>query len=207
VSGSAAAPGTWGACGFCGVAVAAGASRCPICGTDRPLSASEVRTAPRVVRRRLFATGAFRSVIVVVVIAALAYALIAAVLAGPPVVADPLTTSGTYFLPAGAHTVISGEITGGDYVVGNFTSLRPAGASVGVAVYNSSEWAVFTDGGAAVPAYSLGPSASSEIVYSAPYTDTFYFVLSNPYPVSSGLNVSVYVATQYESNVGDDGFS
>ena len=59
----------------------------------------------------------------------------------------------------------------------------------------------------AVAAYTINATPAAEIVYSAPYTDYFAFVFENPYPVASHLNVTVYVATEYESNVGDDGFS
>lgn len=202
-----AAQGAWGACRFCGVAVATGADRCGICGDEGPLSAAEVRSAPRAVRRRLAWTGTLRALIVVGVIGALAYAIVSAVVAGPPNPADPLTTSGTYTIAPEAFALISGEITGGDYVVGNFTSVSPAGAELTVAVYNSTEWSIFAERGLATPVYTVGASSSARLVYSAPYTDTFYFVFGNPYPTESGLNVTVYVATQYESNVGDDGFS
>jgi hypothetical protein len=200
-------PGTWGACRFCGVAVPSGAKTCEICGAEAPLSAAELRTAPRSVRRRLAWTGLLRSLVVVVVIAGLGYAIVSAVLTGPPNVPDPLTTSGAYTLAPGAETVISGEITGGDYVVGNFSSVSPAGASVALAVYNSSGWSAYVGHGPATPVYSIGASGSARIVYSAPYTDTFYFVFTNPYPPSSALNVTVYIVTEYQSNVGDDGFS
>jgi len=145
--------------------------------------------------------------IVLAVIGTLAYALISTVIAGPPNVPDPLTTSGMHTLAPGARWVISGEISGGDYVVGNFTSVRPLGASIEVAAYNSTEWGRFANGSVGTPAYTIPPAPSAEIVYSAPYTDTFYFVFTNPYPASSGLNVTVYESTTYESNVGGDGFS
>jgi hypothetical protein len=204
---SAPAPGTWGACRFCGVAVPSGARVCEICGAPSPLSASEIRTAPRAVRRRLAWTGFLRAFVVVAVIGALGYAIISAELSGPPNVPDPLTTAGAYTLTPGGYTVISGEITGGDYVIGNFSSEAPAGASVELAVYNSTEWSLYLEKGSASPAYSLGASPTGRIVYSAAYTDTFYFTFTNPYPPTSDLNVTVYIVTEYESNVGDDGFA
>ena len=201
------APGTWGACRFCGVAAPTGALRCPICGAEHPLSAKEVRTAPRSVRRRLRLIGFLRAFIVVVVVVGLAYALISAVVQGPPVlVGDPLTTQGTYTLGPGNLTMISGEITGGDYVIGNYSSVHPLGTNIALAVYNSSAWATIQSGGAATPVWSPPVSSAGRIVYSAPVTDTYYFVFSNPYPVSSHLTVEVYVTTTYESNVGGDGF-
>ena len=200
-------PGTWGACRFCGVAAPAGSVRCPICGAERPLSAKEVRTAPRALRRRLKLTGFLRTMIVVVVVVGLAYAIISAVLQGPPVlVGDPLTTQGVYTLGPGNLTMISGEITGGDYVIGNYTSIHPLGTNIALAVYNSSAWAAVQSGGTATPVWSPPPSPGGRIVFSAPVTDTFYFVFSNPYPVSSHLTIEVYVTTVYESNVGNDGF-
>jgi hypothetical protein len=201
------APGTWGACRTCGVATPEGALRCPICGAERPLSANEVRSAPRPLRRRLRLTGFLRTAVVVVVVVGLAYALISAVVEGPPVlVGDPLTTQGTYTIGPGNFTVISGEITGGDYVLGNYTSIHPVGTNTSLAVYNSSAWVTFRAGGVPTPAWSPPPSPGGRIVYSAPVTDTYYFVFSNPYPESSHLTIEVYVTTTYESNVGDDGF-
>jgi MFS family permease len=88
-------PGTWGACRFCGVAVAPGAAKCGICGAADPIAAAALPTESRQVRRRVKLTGAFRTVIVLAVVIGLAYALISAVVQGPPVVADPLTTAGT----------------------------------------------------------------------------------------------------------------
>jgi hypothetical protein len=202
------APGTWGACRFCGVAVPAGASKCEICGAAQPLSAAEIPTAPRSVRRRLKLTGLLRSVIVVVVIAGLAYAIVSAELAGPPVLStDPLTTAGTYVLAPGNYTFLSGEINGGDYVLGNFTSVAPAGTDVAVAVYNTSGWDAFVAHQPVTPTWSLPATYDGRIIYSPLVTDTYYFVFSNPYPTSSGLTIKVYITTTYESNSGDDGFA
>jgi hypothetical protein len=199
---------TWGACRFCGVAVPAGATKCGICGADRPIPAAEVATAPRRVRRWLKFTGAFRTLIVVAVAAALTYTLIGAVLSGPPVVADPLTTAGTYALGPGNFTVISGNITGGDFVVGNYTAVSPPGVSIAVNVYNSSQWEWFTTGqGTPGNQWNNTPTWDGRIVFSAAYTDMYYFVFSNPLPPTSHVTVDVYVTTEYQSNVGDDGFA
>ncbi len=199
-------PGTWGACRFCGVAVAAGARHCEICGADAPVRAEEIPHASPKVRWRLRWTGALRTVIVVGVVVLLTYSLLSAVTTGPPVLTtDPLTTAGTYTLAPGNFTFIWGEITGGDYVLGNFSSVQPAGTNVAVAVYNSSGWAAFCVHAAATPVYSLPPDYQGRIVYSPLVTDTYYFVFENPYPAASHLTVSVYVTTVYESNVGNTG--
>jgi hypothetical protein len=200
--------GTWGACRFCGVAVAPGARYCGICGAADPISAAALPTESRRVRRRVKLTGAFRSVIVITVVLGLSYTLLSAVLQGPPVVADPLTTAATYDLGPGNYTVIAGNITGGDYVIGNWTSLNPPGMNIGVAVYNSSQWGWFTSGqGSPGNQWNNTPGASGRIVFSAPYTDTYYFVITNVLPPTVHIDVAVYVTTQYESNVGDDGFA
>ncbi len=198
----------WGSCRFCGVAVPAGAATCGICGADHPLSAAEAKTAPPKVRRWIRLTRAFRVFVVVVVVVGLAYAILSAVLSGPPtLVSDPLTTSGTYTLGPGNYTVISGEITGGDYVTGNFTAVHPLGVNVAVAVYNSSEWSAFVAGGTPSPLYSVAPTYSAQLVYSPDVTDTYYFVFSNPYPASTHLTIGVYIVTLYNANVANDGFA
>ncbi len=199
---------TWGACRFCGVAVPYGANSCEICGTGRPLSAAEIPRASVSVRRRLRLTGLLRSVIVVAVVAGVAYAIVSAELSGPPVLTgDPLTTSGTYALGPGNFTVLSGEINGGDYVLGNFTSVNPVGTDVVVAVYNSTAWVAFVSHEPATPAWSLGPSFDGRIVFSPLVTDTYYFAFTNPYAPSTHLTIEVYIATEYEANSGDDGFA
>jgi hypothetical protein len=201
-------PGTWGACRFCGVAVAPGAATCGICGAADPVPAAAIPQASRRVRRRIQLTGAFRSIIVIAVVVGLAYALISAVVQGPPVVADPLTTAATYSLGPGNFTVISGNITGGDYVIGNWTSVNPPGMDIGIAIYNSSQWGWFTNGqGSPGDQWNNTPGASGRIVFSASYTDMYYFVVTNVVPPSSHITVDVYVTTEYESNVGDDGFA
>ncbi len=199
-------PEAWGACRFCGAAVRPDAAACGICGETSPIRAADLATAPPRVRRRLFLTHGLRTLIVVTAAVGLAYLLITTALAGPPVVTDPLTTSGTYTLGAGNSTVLQGNITGGDYVVGNFTTVRPAGTEISVAVYNSTEYARYFARDPATPAYTINDSAAGRIIFSPLYTDFFTFVFTNPYPVSSHLNVTVYITTEYESNVGDDGF-
>jgi hypothetical protein len=198
---------TWGACSFCSVAVPPGAMKCPICGAPNPIQASDLPSVSRRQRRRLRATGVFRSLIVVAVALGLAYTMISLVIGGPPVVADPLTTSGLYTLGPGNNTIISGEITGGDFVIGNFSTINPVGLTLELAVYNSTEMPQFVDGLGPVPLYTLGPTTSGRIVFSAPYTDEYSFVFTNPYPLSSHLTYVAQITTTYESNVGDEGFA
>jgi hypothetical protein len=158
-------------------------------------------------RRRLRATGAFRTLIVVAESLGLAYTMISLVIGGPPVVADPLTTDGVYTMGPGNFTIISGEITGGDFVIGNFSTTSPVGLNIELAVYNSTQMPQFINGLGPVPQYTLGPSPSGRIVFSAPYTDTYSFVFMNPYPASSHLTYLAQISTTYESNVGDEGFA
>ena len=200
-------PRTWGSCQFCGVAVPAGALHCPICGADAPVAAGRLADAPRGVRRRVRWTAALRTFLVVGVAVALAYTLIQAAWSGPPNVADPLTTAGVYSIPVGESMVIAGDITGGDYVVGNFTTIDPGGLSLAVTVYNQTAWLDHSAGRPATSAWSVPAQPNGRIIFTAPYTDLYYFVFSNPYPTPSGLGVTAYVTTQYESNVGDEGFA
>ena len=139
--------------------------------------------------------------------AALLYAIVPAVLQGPLVLSgDPLTTSGTYRIGPGNYTVIAGEMTGGDYVIGNFTAIEPVGLNVALAVYNSTGWNAFLADAAASPVWTLPSTGAGRIVYSPPVTDTYYFVFTNPYAPSTHLTVAVYIVTQYEPNVSGGTF-
>ncbi|HXQ48820.1 MAG TPA: hypothetical protein VN842_03460 [Thermoplasmata archaeon] len=198
---------TWGACSFCSLAVPPSAEKCPICGAPDPIRASEMPSVSRLQRRRLRASGAFRSLIVIAVALGLAYTMISLVVAGPPVVADPLTTSGFYTLGPGNYTILSGEITGGDFVIGNFSTSDPVGLNLVLDVYNSTEMPQFLNGLSPLPQYTLGPSPTGRIVFSAPYTDEFYLIFTNPYPSGSHLGYVAQISTTYESNVGDEGFA
>jgi hypothetical protein len=200
------APSVWGTCRTCGTAVAPGARTCALCGGDRPIAAGGLSSAPRAVRRRVALTNWLRGVLVVGVAVALGYTLVGAALSGPPTVADPLTTTGTYTLGPGSRPILSGDVTGGDYVIGNFTSLRPYAANVELSAYNSSGWVALLQNRTSSPVWTTPVEGSGRIVFGAEYTDTYTFVLTNPYPAATHLNITVYVATQYESNVGDDGF-
>jgi hypothetical protein len=205
---SGAPPETWGICRFCGVAVSPGATKCDICGAEKPLSAEEAKNPPRKVRRWLRLTGAFRTLIIVTVIAGLSYAIVSAELSGPPnLLGDPLSTSGTYAIGPGNYTVISGEITGGDYVTGNFTSVAPTGINIALAVYNSTLWNSFLLGEEPTPLYAVGPAYNANLVYSPVVTDNYYFVFTNPYAPSTHLTIGVYITTLYNANVANDGFA
>jgi hypothetical protein len=198
----------WGSCRFCGVAVRPEVTKCEICGASDPLSAADAAHAPPKVRRWLRLTRAFRTLIVITVIAGLAYAVVSAELSGPPnLVGDPLTTAGTYTIGPGNFTVISGDITGGDFVTGNYTAVAPAGVNIGLSVYNSTSWNEFRAGATPTPLYSVGPTYTAQIVYAPLVTDTYYFVFTNPYPPSTHLTVGVYITTLYNSNVANDGFA
>jgi hypothetical protein len=186
--------------------VAPDAATCGLCGADRPIGAGSLGAEPARVRRRIAFTNSLRTLLVVGVAAALAVTLIGAAITGPPSVADPLTTAGTYAVLPGSLPILSGAVTGGDFVIGNFTSVQPFGANVTLSVYNASEWALAIGNGTGTPAWSTPSEGSGRIIFPAPYTDTYVFVLTNPYPSASQLTIRVYVATQYESNVGDDGF-
>ena len=196
----------WGSCRYCGTAVAPGADVCGLCGADRPIAATALTDAPVSVRRRIRFFNTLRTLLIVGVAVALAWALIDAVASGPPNVADPLTTSGTYTVAPGSVPILSGEVTGGDYVVGNFTSVQPYEADVSLAAYNSTEWTSLVVNGSGTPVWTTPSEGSGRIIFTSEYTDTYTFVLVNTYPTSSHLAITVYVATQYESNVGDDGF-
>jgi len=196
----------WGSCRYCGTAVAPGARLCGLCGADRPVPAADLPAAPVAVRRRISFFNVLRMVVMVGVAIALAWALIDAAVTGPPSVTDPLTTSGTYTVGPGAQPILSGNVTGGDYVIGNFTSVQPYEANVTISAYNLSGWTDWVENGTATPVWSTPSEGSGRIVFTAAYTDTYTFVVTNAYPASSHISIRVYVATQYESNVGDDGF-
>jgi hypothetical protein len=197
---------TWGVCGFCAVAVAPGATTCGICGAENVLRAAQIATASRRQRRRLQMTNVFRSFIVLVVVLGLGYTMISLVVQGQPNVPDPLTTSGYYAIAPGNYTFLSGNITGGDFVLGNFSTSDPVGLDLGLAVYNSTEWPQFLAGLGPTPQYTIAPTTDGHLVFSAPTTDLFYFVFTNPYPVSSHLGYTAQITTEYASNVADDGF-
>ncbi|HUZ80121.1 MAG TPA: hypothetical protein VMV28_05845 [Thermoplasmata archaeon] len=192
---------TWGECAFCGNAVPPTSAVCPICGAGEPVRAGTIARAPRRVQRRLKLLGAFRILIVAGVVVVLAFLVIQPVLSGPPVLADPLTTSGTYTIGAGNSTVLAGEVSGEDFITGNFSVVAPVGTTIGLTVYNTTEYSQFLAGDNPQNQTWYSPGNSGPITFAAYYTDTYYFVFSNPYPTTSGITVTVYIATQYQTNV------
>jgi hypothetical protein len=192
--------GTWGTCSLCGDASPNGAASCPTCGNPVAVStAQQFRQLPRQTRWWMRFVRTLRIVVVVGVIGALAYAMVSATLSGPPSVNDPLTTTGSYLITPANNTYLSGEITGEDYVVGNYTVMNPIGLDIVFAIYNSTEYAVFAEHLNASALYFAGPAESGQIIFAAPYTDTFYLVFSNPYV--NGPQLLIYADTSYESNV------
>jgi hypothetical protein len=142
-----------------------------------------------------------RAALVVGVALGLAYALVSAVWSGPPTFADPLTTTGTYTLGPGNFTYLSGWITGEDYIDGNYTVTNPVGTQLVFQVYNSSGFTAFFHHEPAMPQWNQTGSDQGAIVFSAPYTDTFFLVFENPYQPTSGITMTIYIATNYQSNV------
>jgi hypothetical protein len=197
---------TWGVCSFCAVAVAPGATTCGICGSEGVIRAAQVPRVSRRQRRRLQATNLFRSLIVIVVVLGLGYTMVSLVVQGQPNIPDPLTTSGFYTIAPGNFTYLNGSITGGDFVIGNFSTSDPVGLNLELSVYNSTEWPQFLAGLSPVPQYSVAPTADGHLVFAAPTTDMFYLVFTNPYPTSSHLSYTAQITTEYASNVADDGF-
>ena len=136
------------------------------------------------------------------IIGAIGWAIISAEISGPTTYADPLTGTWTLTVPASGWGLIAGNITGEDYVTGNFSVESPVAASVMVYIYNSTEFAAFYAHESAQAATQPYTNVSSaRIVFAAPYTDMFYFVFENPYPASSNLTEKIYVTTTYETNV------
>lgn len=196
---------TWGECAFCGNAVPPTSAICPICGAGEPVRAGTISHAPRRVQRRLKLLGALRILIVVGVVAGLAYLVVQPVLSGPPVIADPLTTSGTYAIGAGNYTVLAGEVSGEDFITGNFSVIAPVGTAIGLTVYNTTEYTQFLSGQNPQNQSWSAPQNAGPLAFAAYYTDTYYFVFSNPYPATSNITVTVYIATQYQTNVNSFG--
>ncbi len=189
----------WGTCPLCGDAYPPNASKCPTCG--EPLAGGPRPRRPLLGIRRPTALRSARALLVAVVVVGLAFALVGAIWSGPPVLADPLTTSGTYTIGPGNFTILQGQVTGEDYITGNFTVVAPAGTAIALQVFNDSEFAKFAHHETASAAYEIPPSSSSRIVFVALYTDTYTFVFENEYVPSSGIAVQVHVTTSYESNV------
>jgi hypothetical protein len=196
-----AAPAAWETCATCGDAVPPGAAQCPTCGKFDPTRSREGGSSQPKVRRRLALHKWLRILLVVGVAGGLAVVMAQAAFTGPPRVADPLTGYWSYSVKPGGFAVISGQVVGEDYVIGNYTIYNPPGALAVFSVFNSSEFTLFTEH---LPAQPVQPSlneSSGRIVFNAPYTDNFYFVWQNPYAAATGINESLYASTEYQSNV------
>lgn len=193
----------WGTCTFCGDAVPPDAKMCPTCGKEVGPPAERASLAQnRSVRQRLIILRWLRILVVVAVVATIGWAVLSAEISGPTTFSDPLTGSWTLTVGAGEWGLIAGNITGEDYVTGNFTVMTPPGAELVLAIYNSTEFGAFYYHEGAQTAAPLDTNVSSaRIVFAAPYTDEFYFVFENPYPASSGITEKVFVSTTYETNV------
>jgi hypothetical protein len=193
--------GTYATCRMCGDIVPPDAATCPICGTDRPIRRADEAglTGWRKKRFRLIQVARVSVVLAVVVL--LAGLMIQAALTPAPVAADPLTETSVLTAVPGGYEAISGDVTGADYIQGNYTVLTPPGADLTLSIYNQSAFAHYAAGQPA-QAMQAQPSGDNErIVFSALYTDTYYFVFANNYPAGSGINVTFYVTTTYETNV------
>ncbi len=196
-----AAGGAWGTCQGCGRAVPASDPACPTCGSSARVASERIADLPKSPRRRVRAMQAIRVSLVVAVVVGLIAAIVPAVLSGPPTLADPLTTSGTYTIPAGGYIDLAGAITGEDYVDGNYTILFPVGTQLVFQVYNSTEFPLFAGHLSAEPLWNQTSPDAAAIVFAAPYTDTFYLVFENPYQATSGINETIYIVTNYQTNV------
>jgi hypothetical protein len=185
----------------CGDAVPPTAVQCPTCGASDPIRPGQVHglTGRRKQRFRLLQIG--RVVVVIGIVASLVVLLAQAAFTPAPIAADPLTQTSTLHISPGRFDVITGSITGADYIQGNYTVLYPPGANVTLSIYNASEFVKFAQNQTAHPMESFAPASSARIVFAALYTDDYNFVFQNHYPVGSGLNLTVYVATLYETNV------
>lgn len=194
-------PPLWGSCVYCGDAVPPGSTKCPICGAEGPLSPAQEQLAPPRTRRRLGALRSLRVVIVVLAILGVAYLVVSPVFSGPPILPDPLTTRGSYTMTPSNTTILAGEITGEDFVIGNFSVLAPVGTQIGLTIYNTTEYVAYRDGIQTANQSWVAPSTDARFNFPAPYTDTYYLVFYNPYPATSGLTVTAYIATTYTPNV------
>lgn len=191
----------WGTCRHCGRAVPLSVGVCPSCGMAEVVTDRQIPTLPKWQRRRVKFALFMRAFIVVGVCAALAIALLDAVWTGPTTFPDPLTTQGSYTVAPGNYTVLSGWITGEDYIAGNYTVMSPVGTVVVLEVFNSTSYEQFLQGQPAQPQWITTNDSAAPIVFAAPYTDVFYFVFENPYNVGSGIVQTLYISTEYESNV------
>jgi len=190
----------WGTCAVCGEAFPPGTGTCPTCGAREPIRAGTESALPTRGRRKFQAIRVLRVLVIVGIILGLGWATLSAGLSGPPTLDDPLTTAGWHDVGAGNYTTLSGPITGEDYIVGNYSVANPPGAPLTFEVFNSTGFSAFVLHAPAAP-LALQNTSSSRIIFAAPYTDTFYLVFVNPFAPSTGIDLHVYLATNYETNV------
>jgi hypothetical protein len=193
----------WETCTFCGDAVPPDATMCPTCGKEQgPPAQRRAESRTRPIRRRLVLLRWLRALVVVAIVAGIGWAILSAELSGPTTYPDPLTGSRTFTVPPAGWSLLAGNITGEDFVTGNFSVMTPTAAEAVVLIFNASEFQAFasheTIRTVAPPYLNV---SSARIVFAAPYTDEFYFVFENPYPATSGITETIFVSTTYETNV------
>lgn len=153
-------------------------------------------------RRRAALLRWLRVLVVVGIVATIGWAIVSAEISGPTTFPDPLTGAWTFTVLPGHWSLLAGNITGEDYITGNFSVETPIAGDAVVLIFNASEYAAFTQHqGAQTVAPPYQNVSSARIVFAAPYTDEFYFVFENPYPSTSGLTERIFVSTTYETNV------
>jgi hypothetical protein len=195
------APAPYGTCRYCGDAVPPESLTCPICGSTDPIRARDEALLKGRGKSRFRVLQVGRSVVVVAVVVLLAVLMIQAAFTPPPVADNPLTQTNTYVVAPGGYISLGGYITGADYIQGNYTVMNPPGADLTLEIFNSTEFARFSSNQSSAPMQSQTPGFSERIVFSALYTDNYFFVFLNHYPANSGLDLTFYVTTTYESNV------
>jgi hypothetical protein len=177
---------------------------CPTCGKAWAGTPAElaVESRSRPAHRRAVLLRWLRVLVVVAIVGGIGWAIISAEISGPTTFANPLTGSWTLTLQPQGWRILAGNITGEDYITGNFSVESPVAGSVLLVIYNSTEFAAFYAHENAQPVTAPYTNLSSaRIVFAAPYTDEFFFVFENPYPVGSNLTEQVFVSTTYETNV------
>lgn len=192
--------GSWGTCAFCGDPFPPGGSACPTCGYAKSVAGGGVKALSKPERFHLRFVQGIRAAIIVGAIVGLSYLMVSAAISPAAPAADPLTTSGPWTIGPANFTAISGDITGDDYIVGNYTVMGPVGGTVDLLIFNDTEFGQFVAHRTAASLYNVSGDASARLVFSAPYTDNFHLVWVNPYGAGSGITLRVYIVTNYESN-------
>ncbi|HEV2316052.1 MAG TPA: hypothetical protein VGV89_00550 [Thermoplasmata archaeon] len=173
---------------------------CPTCGKIYTTAPADTPPTAKG-QRKLRLLGGIRALVIVGVAIGLSGVMALAFFQGPPIAADPLTGTWVLNLSPGGYQSFDGAVTGGDFITGNFTVVTPPGAVVLLQVFNATEFGQFQQGRTAQPVQSTANQTSSLLDFSALVTDTYYFVFEDQYSAASHIGVTVYVSTQYESNV------